>query len=219
MKKYKVYKITNKVNGKFYVGVTSKKLSSRFYQHSKATSYIGNAIRKYGRENFIIDEIFSYDNSKECYLKEKEIVNEAFLLRSDTYNLMEGGNGGDTSKHIDYENPERKENVINGRYGKIKDFEVHCHKCNSIIIVKEREKVFPKKDKYFCNLTCANSRVISEDEKLNLSKKNKENKNHLKRKSIGGKGTVYINLDGKRKRVKPEEVENYIKDGWSLGMK
>jgi len=57
-------------------------------------SYLKNAIRKYGIENFekIILEFFA--TSDEMYLKEAEIVNEEFILRKDVYNMMTGGEGG-----------------------------------------------------------------------------------------------------------------------------
>ena len=43
--KYEVYKISNDINDKLYIGITSSGISVRFKQHSKAESYIGNAIR------------------------------------------------------------------------------------------------------------------------------------------------------------------------------
>ena len=58
----RIYKITNQVNGKFYVGKTMKSLPTRFYNHCydainrNSTSYFHRAIRKYGKENFIIEE-------------------------------------------------------------------------------------------------------------------------------------------------------------------
>jgi predicted GIY-YIG superfamily endonuclease len=47
-----VYQITNKLNGKIYVGQTKFSVEKRFKQHAKANSVIGCAIRKYGIENF-----------------------------------------------------------------------------------------------------------------------------------------------------------------------
>ena len=32
------------------------------------------------------------------------------------------------------------------------------------------------------------------------------------------KGTVYMNKDGKNKRVPPDEIDKYIQDGWIYGM-
>ena len=41
--------------------------------------------------------------------------------------------------------------------GQIKDFEVVCSCCGVNFTVKEREKQFPIKDKYFCSRKCSNS--------------------------------------------------------------
>ncbi|MBH9580891.1 hypothetical protein DOS62_06615 [Staphylococcus felis] len=47
---YEVYKITNKINGKSYVGITTQGIKERFKQHCQSKSCVGNAIRKYGKE-------------------------------------------------------------------------------------------------------------------------------------------------------------------------
>ena len=56
--KGKIYKITNKVNGKIYVGQTIKSLKERFQKHCWGTTYkdkyhlnmaIKKAIKKYGK--------------------------------------------------------------------------------------------------------------------------------------------------------------------------
>lgn len=91
MYKY-IYQITNKLNKKIYVGVHETNNLEDGYMGSG--SYLKNAIKKYGIENFekIILEFF--ETSDEMYLKEAEIVNEEFILREDVYNMMTGGEGG-----------------------------------------------------------------------------------------------------------------------------
>ena len=71
----RIYKITNQVNGKFYIGKTIKTLKNRFHNHCydalkrDSTTYFHRAIRKYGKENFILEEIELCDNK---ILNEKE---------------------------------------------------------------------------------------------------------------------------------------------------
>ena len=63
-------------------------------------------------------------------------------------------------------NPKRNDNsglikaqeMINERkLGKLKDFSVKCYNCQGDMIVNEREKQHPRKSKYYCSSSCANS--------------------------------------------------------------
>jgi hypothetical protein len=47
--------------------------------------------KKEGKENFKKEILFQFDNKEEMLAKEKEIVDEVFIKRSDTYNLILGG--------------------------------------------------------------------------------------------------------------------------------
>ena len=46
-----IYKITNQLNGKPYVGQTKQPIERRFMQHAKADSPLGNAMRDCGLDN------------------------------------------------------------------------------------------------------------------------------------------------------------------------
>ena len=58
-----IYKITNMINNKVYIGETTRTMNVRWHQHkarakdSQYTEYLYRAIRKYGIENFIIEEL------------------------------------------------------------------------------------------------------------------------------------------------------------------
>ena len=88
-----IYKITNKLNGKGYVGKTTRSLEVRFNEHSKADSYIGNAIRKYGEENFLREVIEECETPEE--LNELEIFWIAHFncKQPNGYNQTDGGDG------------------------------------------------------------------------------------------------------------------------------
>lgn len=47
---------------------------------------------------------------------------------------------------------------IDEQYGLITNFTVQCNVCKKSFVVQEREKTFPKKDKYFCSNSCAHHR-------------------------------------------------------------
>ena len=90
--KYLIYKITNTINDKIYIGSHKTKNINDGYMGSG--NLIKRAIKKYGTENFIKEILFVYDNPTQMYKKEAEIVNEEFLLLENTYNIKLGGNGG-----------------------------------------------------------------------------------------------------------------------------
>lgn len=65
-----IYKITNTINGKSYIGQTIQNVKERFYQHcatkcSKAVSNmaIHRAIKKYGKSNFTVEVIEEIDST------------------------------------------------------------------------------------------------------------------------------------------------------------
>lgn len=90
-----IYKITNLINGKIYIGQTRQSYIDRFTQHkSHARNYhsnhkLANALRKYGDENFIIEpiEYCSYNLLDE---REKYWIQYYDSIKNG-YNIMAGG--------------------------------------------------------------------------------------------------------------------------------
>lgn len=89
---YTVYRTTNAINGKIYVGTHRTRDINDDYLGSGKN--IKRAIKKYGIENFIKETLFVFDNAKDMFQKEKEIVDREFCMREDTYNINNGGLGG-----------------------------------------------------------------------------------------------------------------------------
>lgn len=70
-----VYKITNKTNGKIYVGQTKRTLKERIKDHKKAkNSLIGKDIKQYGTDNFTIEILETITTREEAYEKETEWI-------------------------------------------------------------------------------------------------------------------------------------------------
>lgn len=90
---YTVYKITNSVNGRFYVGVHRTKDLDDGYMGSG--SLIKKAVKKYGKAVFVKEILFDFDTVEEMVEKERAIVTRDFVEREETYNLVPGGYQGD----------------------------------------------------------------------------------------------------------------------------
>jgi group I intron endonuclease len=96
---YKIYLITNKINGKVYVGKTRQTLSRRFRQHKTAAkngvaTYLANAIRKHGEASFCIERVdFAESDFEANFLEETHILKSGSNKRELGYNQTTGGWG------------------------------------------------------------------------------------------------------------------------------
>lgn len=86
-----IYKITNKLNGKVYIG-QSRDIDARWRQHinAKDNFAIHNAIKKYGEENFCFEVLL------ECPVDmldvwERDMIALYNCISPNGYNLTEGG--------------------------------------------------------------------------------------------------------------------------------
>jgi group I intron endonuclease len=92
-----IYRATNTVNNKIYVGKTTKGLEKRKNEHLSFVEpkvYLHYAIRKYGSDSFKWDILGEYDNGEE--LNNAEILFISKLSSNDTkigYNMTTGGDG------------------------------------------------------------------------------------------------------------------------------
>jgi len=90
-----IYKITNMVNEKFYIGKTTKTIEERLRKHCVRASapLLHSAIKKYGIENFKIEQVDSASSIEELNKKEQFWIAKTDAIRLG-YNLANGGDGG-----------------------------------------------------------------------------------------------------------------------------
>lgn len=92
--KFTIYKVSNSINSKLYIGQTVQKLEKRWKTHQSKGNALYNSIKKYGVEKFIIEAIDFAETIEE--LNEKEIYWIQFYncISPNGYNLRLGGNSG-----------------------------------------------------------------------------------------------------------------------------
>ncbi len=203
---YIVYKTTNQVNGKFYIGThKTVDLNDDYLGSGK---YLKYAIKKYGVDNFKKEILFVFDNPEAMFAKEAEIVTEEFLSENNTYNLKKGGEGG-----FDFLNSEKYKNPTH-------------EKEHYMMMTERRKKIFPngvffnrthnqKAKKKISNAKKGQQSFLgkshSEETKKIIGQKNSKHQ-------IGSKnsqyGTCWI-TDGRfNKKI---SINDKLPDGWKRG--
>lgn len=122
-----IYKLTNTINGKIYIGKTNNP-KRRLIQHKSLSNknngyYIHNAISKYGISNFNFDILYETDLEEDCLEKEMFYID---LFKTNInkygkdfgYNLTDGGEGvsGIVRQPMSEEQKERISKALKGKY-------------------------------------------------------------------------------------------------------
>jgi hypothetical protein len=213
---YTVYKITNQINNKIYIGAhKTSNLEDNYMGSGKHLNYSQN---RYGIENFSKEIIFRAISSDIMYWIERMLVDEEFLNDPMTYNKKLGGQGG-----FDY---------INSNGLTTKNHDYYAMSKLGSATFKEKLTVDIKfRERYCLNKSIAMKELIRSgiiDHKGFLGKyhtdetKAKMSESH-KGKHTGYKnsqfGTMWIhNLDLKEsKKIKKDEFPEYESLGWLIG--
>ncbi len=124
MNKGFIYKITNKINGKVYIGQTIKTVNKRFKEHINSSkcksrnSYnypLCKALRKYGINNFSVEKIEELQDFTQREIDEREtywIKYYNSINKNFGYNQLQGGK---TTSHLDLD-----ENKVIDLYNELK---------------------------------------------------------------------------------------------------
>lgn len=210
-----IYKTTNLLNGKFYVGMHSTdNLEDGYFGSGKILNY---SVSKYGLENHQIEILEFLPSREELKKRESEVVNEELLKHPLCMNLKFGGEGG--WDHINH-------GEVWFGVGNLANSEVH-HKTQL-----SRNRRFQNDELYRAKVInhCA---VMTECSKRNnpngtfLGKSHSEETKQKMRKSknVGDAnsqfGTCWIFNDFEKtnKKVKLEELQLWLDKGWTKGRK
>lgn len=124
MRKYTVYKTIDITNDCYYYGVHLTNNPEDYYLGSGIR--ITRAVNKRGRINFQKEILFSFEDKKVAYNKEKEIVSPEELSNPKCYNIARGGLGGnlnDVGRLIRNKSELTKLRIYGSKAGPINSFE------------------------------------------------------------------------------------------------
>ena len=97
MRKYYIYKATNRINGMSYIG-QSMQPEERIYQHHtdrrNKNSIFHRAIDKYGADAFTWTVLVKVDGKENANKAEKYLIKRENTLKPNGYNMTKGGDGG-----------------------------------------------------------------------------------------------------------------------------
>lgn len=113
-----IYKVTNKINGKVYIGKTKRSLEARWKQHCRdvgskhAHFKIQDAIKEFGADAFTVEQIDVAASTDEGNAKEMHWIKHYNSIENG-YNTSPGGkNGGHYHKVMNVETGEVYNSMI-----------------------------------------------------------------------------------------------------------
>ncbi|MFK5882813.1 MAG: GIY-YIG nuclease family protein [Candidatus Izemoplasma sp.] len=216
---YTVYKTTNQINGKVYIGVHKTKNINDDYLGSG--NHLKYSIKKYGKENFTKKVLKVFTNPEDMFKIESLLVNEEFVNNNKTYNLKLGGEGGwDHINDLPQSEKQIRQRLAWHKAGvkayqkKYKNNKVFANTQN----LWRREKLIigraTIKEKY-PNGTWK-GKTHSKQTKLKMSLAAKERLKDPKKNSQYGTMWIFNEKLQKSKKVKKD---SYLQEGWKKGRK
>ena len=203
---YTIYKITNKLNGKYYIGKHQTKNLDDGYMGSG--KLIVAAIKKHGIDNFKKEILFIFDNELDMNNKEKEFV----VINEMTYNLCTGGQGGFSYINKNINLTERNRKISASR-----DYNDPVFRKNHLDAIT-KSIPFRKKPTYTeeSRLRMTNSfsgKTHTQESKRKIGEKNKI----LIGERNSQYGTCWVTDGYQSKKIKNEELDFFINLGYYKG--
>lgn len=216
-----MYKLTNLVNGKIYIGChMTKNLDDNYMGSGRRLGY---AKKKYGIENFKKEILSTHETLEEMLTEEARLVNEEFLGRDDVYNLTLGGRGGWHYVQItkcNTSSPGYRRHVSSGGAKRslqyARSFQTHD-------IISKRSKRSWELHHDRLRLIAIENGVKSMASKESNEKRKQTFKeiNHQSgdKNSQYGKSWIYNEELKQSKTVSKDSIQSFIDIGWKLGRK
>lgn len=205
-KKYHyLYKTTNLINGKYYYGMHSTNDLDDGYIGSG--SYLRNAIHKHGKKNFKREILEYFDSREELVQGEIDLITDELLNEDLCMNLKPGGDGGWTLEHTKKSNKKQKE---------LRETDPEWVKKYSENQSKALKNAYNNGTRIGTHFYDWTDKTHTDETKKKMSE---SSKSMCKGEKNGSFGTCWITKDGKNKKIKKEELETFINQGWNKGRK
>ena len=101
-----IYKATNTINGKSYIGQTTRSFNRRKTEHlsqakgnHRSCAYFHSALLKYGADNFAWEILYQSNDMDKLNIKEQSYIQEYNSYGDGGYNLCLGGGSNSGYKH------------------------------------------------------------------------------------------------------------------------
>lgn len=207
-KKYHfIYKTTNLLSGKYYIGMHSTDdLEDGYLGSGKRLRY---SINKHGAENHVREILEFVDSKEKLKKREREIVDLNEIAKKECMNLMVGGKGGFIS---DEQQRRRSIAAARAKAEKLKNDD-EFRRAHSEKAYKNLKKYM---DSGVHNYKTFEGRKHTEETKKLMSESMKGLWEGEKNSQYG---TCWITRDGENKKIKKEELETFIQQGWEKGRK
>ena len=193
-----IYKTTNKLSGRYYIGMHSTNNLDDGYMGSG--NRLRLAIRKHGKQNFIREIIEFCSSREELRKREAEIITLEEIAKEECMNLTVGGEGGLATSELTSKLQKEK----------WKD-PVYFDKIRTVLMNNTKKYHESGRHKY----NTFDGKTHSTKTKKLMSEKAKER--------VGNKnsqyGTCWITKDGVNKKIKKEDLELNLNNGWVKGRK
>lgn len=204
-----LYRITNKLNGKFYIGMHSTdNLDDGYFGSGKRLKY---SISKHGKENHEMEILEHYFSREDLAAREKELVNNEMLEDALCLNLHIGGDGG--WSHLSVEE-KKKFSAMGGKAAGKKSGPLNWKQ--NLFSVESKEKIRNKRsaDNSYGSHWIGRTHSDAAKSKIGAANKLKQAK-----EANSQFGTCWINNCGQVKKIKKIELQSWLDQGWRTGRK
>lgn len=213
-----LYKTINEKNGKYYIGVHSTNDIEDGYLGSGTA--LKKSIQYHGRGVYKREILEFFESRENAFIREEEIVNEELLKDPKCMNLTMGGFGFKSEYYNGLSEKTKKLMKLGGKLGNER-FKKRLEDDKEFrdSFSKKMTEINKSNPQGFCKnpevgTKAWTGKAHKEKTKSIIGEKNSIRQEGNKNSQFG---TLWINKEGIDKKIKGEEIDFYLKNGWTKG--